>query len=84
MRRCNKEVDPPLEITGLPLTDGSVLYYYTYGSVLAGMHRPGLDYCERAVEVLAEVRARFGSDTEIMAIIEPSEAICDSFNTTSQ
>ena len=84
VRRCNEEVDLPLEITGLPLTDGSVIYYYTYGSVLAGMHRPGLDYCERAVEVLAEVRARFGSDTEIMAIIEPSEAICDSFNTTSQ
>lgn len=82
VRRCNAEVDPPLEITGLPLTDGSVIYYYTYGSVLAGMHRPGLDYCQRAVQVLAEVRAKYSGDKDIMAIIEPSEGICASYNVT--
>jgi tetratricopeptide (TPR) repeat protein len=82
VRRCNEEVDPPLEIKGLHLTDGSVIYYYTYGSVLAGMHRPGLDYCQRAVQVLAEVRAKYAADNEIMAIISPSEGICASYNVT--
>ncbi|MHB0923484.1 MAG: tetratricopeptide repeat protein [Bellilinea sp.] len=84
VRRCNEEVDPPIEITGLPLTDGSVIYYYSYGSVLAGMHRTGLDYCERSAEVLADVRAAFGNDNEIMAIIIPSEEICKSFNISGQ
>lgn len=82
VRRCNEESDPPYEITGLPLTDGSVIYYYTYGSVLAGMHRPGMDYCERSAEVLAEVRAAYSSDNEIMAIIVPSEEICKSLGST--
>lgn len=84
VRRCNEEVDQPIEITGLPLTDGSVIYYYTYGSVLAGMHRPGLDYCQRANQVLAEVRARYSADNEIMAIIIPSEEICKSYGTSGQ
>lgn len=79
VRRCNEDVDMPIEITGIPLTDGSVIYYYTYGSVLAGMHRPGLDYCDRSAEVLADVRAVYGEDDEIMAIIIPSEEICASF-----
>jgi len=82
VRRCNAEVDQPLTITGLPLTDGSVIYYYTYGSVLAGMHRPGLDYCQRAVQVLAEVRGKYSADKDIMAIISPSEGICASYNVT--
>lgn len=84
VRRCNEESDQPYEITGLPLTDGSVIYYYTYGSVLAGMHRPGLDYCERSVQVLAEVRDQFSDDNEILAIISPSEDICASYGFTSQ
>lgn len=84
VRRCNEEAEEPIEITGLPLTDGSVIYYYTYGSVLAGMHRPGMDYCERANQVLAEVRAKYSNDNEIMAIIIPSEEICKSYGTSSQ
>lgn len=84
VRRCNEEVEQPIVITGLPLTDGSVIYYYTYGSVLAGMHRPGLDYCERANQVLAEVRAKFSNDKDIMAIIVPSEEICKSYGTSGQ
>ena len=83
VRRCNPETDPPIEIPGLPLTDGSVIYYYTYGSVLAGMHRPGLDYCERSKQVLAEVRAAYSDNNEIMAIIIPSEQICASYEITS-
>lgn len=76
VRRCNKEADPPIEVIGLPLNNRTLIYYYTYGSVLAGMHRPSNNYCVEAVKVLAEVRANYASDTEVMAIISPSEQIC--------
>lgn len=79
VRQCNPDVDPPIEIQGLELTGASLIYYYTYGSVLAGMHRPGLEYCQEAVKVLAEVRARYGDDPTIRAIIDPSERICASY-----
>ncbi len=76
VRRCDEEVDPRIEIEGLPLTSSTVLYYYTYGSVLAGMSRSYNDYCERANEVLRQVRNGFSEDAVIMQIIEPSEEIC--------
>jgi len=78
VRRCNAETDAPIEITGLPLSSYTLIYYYTYGSVLAGMHRPGNNYCAEAVKVLAEVRKSYGSDGTINAIISPSEEICKS------
>lgn len=79
VRQCNPDMDPPIEIQGLELTGASLIYYYTYGSVLAGMHRPGLKYCEDSVRVLAEVRQRYGGDATISAIIGPSEQICASY-----
>jgi len=78
VRQCNEEVDPPIVIQGQPLNSRTLIYYYTYGSVLAGMHRPANNYCEEAKRVLAEVRAAYGNDPEISAIISPSEQICAS------
>jgi len=83
VRQCNEETDPQFEIIGLPLTEGSVIYYYTYGSVLAGMHRDGLDYCERSKQVMADVKASYANDNDIMAIINPSIEICAGFDQTS-
>ncbi|MEA4907478.1 MAG: tetratricopeptide repeat protein, partial [Anaerolineaceae bacterium] len=73
------EVDPKIEIQALPLSANTVIYYYTYGSVLAGMHRPVNNYCAEATQVLAEVRAGFSNDPTILSIIEPSEEICRSY-----
>jgi len=56
VRFCDPETDPAIVIPPTPLTDNTVVYYYTYGSVLAGMHRNGTEYCETAVEVLDDVR----------------------------
>jgi tetratricopeptide (TPR) repeat protein len=39
VRQCDPESDPPIEIQPLPLSQTTVVYYYTYGSVLAGLHR---------------------------------------------
>ena len=68
-----------MTITGLPLDDNTVVYYYTYGSVLAGMHRPSNGYCAKAMEILGKVRAAYSEDALILSIIQPSEEICRSY-----
>jgi hypothetical protein len=78
-RQCDAETEPQVEIEGLPLNINTVIYYYVYGSDLAGMHRPNNDYCGEAMKVLGEVRAEFADDETIMSIVEASESICESF-----
>ena len=79
VRFCDVETDPIIAIPSTPLTDTTLIYYYTYGSVLAGMHRPGEEYCQTAVTVLDDVRASYRNDPVIMSIVEESESICASF-----
>ncbi|MBN2046199.1 MAG: tetratricopeptide repeat protein [Anaerolineaceae bacterium] len=79
VRYCDPETDPDIVIPPSQLTDTTVVYYYTYGSVLAGMHRPGEEYCQTAVGVLKDVRQAYSQEPVIMSIIEPSEEICASF-----
>jgi len=64
----------------MPLTTNTVVYYYTYGSVLAGMHRETdpVPLCAEAVKILAQVRKAFSNDQSIISIITPSEEICAS------
>lgn len=68
-------------VKGMPLTANTVVYYYTYGSVLAGMHRQTdpVPLCAEAVKVLKEVRQAFSNDASIIAIITPSEEICANY-----
>ena len=68
-----------VEIPRTPLTDSTVIYYYTYGSVLAGMHQPGREYCSEAMDVLSDVRAEFSNEAVIMSIVSESESICRGF-----
>jgi len=89
VRDCNPAVDPLVEITGLTLNENDLataVYYYTYGSVLAGLYRPvgkNSTYCAEAVPVLEEVRQKFSSDEIIMNIVQASEDICASYGKTS-
>ena len=55
------------------------LYQLYNAQLLAGMHRPGEEYCITAVKVLDDVRASYANDAVIMSIVEDSEAICASF-----
>jgi len=82
VRRCDKNKDPAIAIDGMPLKSNTVVYYYTYGSVLAGMHRPSADKCTEAVQVLGQVRDGFSGDPVIINIIKPSEDICASYGIT--
>lgn len=66
----------------LPLSDTTVVYYYIYGSVLAGLHRKGQDdRCAIASEVFKQVReVYFDLDNEfsrtVLGIVSASENIC--------
>lgn len=79
VRGCDPTTDPEIVIEGMPLTNNTVVYYYTYGSVLAGMHRKSNGYCSEGMQVMKQVRDMYSADTTIMAIIEPSVQICQNY-----
>ena len=68
--------DEPAEVIGLPLSANTVVYYYTYGSVLAALSRPKENYCPEALQVMQEVRVQFSDQPDIMGIVQAGEAIC--------
>lgn len=70
--------DPPIVIEGLPLSGSTVVYYYTYGSALAGLHRKSNGYCTEAMEILGQVRDQYGAEPVVMEIVKSSEDICTS------
>jgi tetratricopeptide (TPR) repeat protein len=82
LRQCDPATDPQVTVQGLPLSGNTVVYYYTYGSVLTGMHTPTDDKCTEAVQVLAEVRAKYADDADIMSIVQANEQVCASFGIT--
>ncbi len=66
-------------VTGLPLSDNTIVYYYTYGSVLAALSRPQQNYCPQARQVFTQIsNSGFGKDQTIQGIIQSGETICDS------
>lgn len=81
IQSCEAREDDPCEsdivIEPLPLTNSTVLYYYTFGSALAGLHRPGLDdNCSEAAIVFRRIREQFSDNDVVMNIIIASENIC--------
>jgi len=60
-----------------------VVYYYTYGSVLAALSRPQQNYCTEALQVFGEVKAQFGSDPDIAGIVAAGEFICNDLANSS-
>lgn len=76
----------PQEIRGLPIDPNTVVYYYTYGSVLAALSRPRDNKCGEAMQVLGDVRSELTSNPDayadgyqtILSIVQAGEAICDS------
>lgn len=76
IRDCDPTTDPVIAIEGMPLSDNTVVYYFTYGSVLSGLHRPGDDKCEQAMQVFARIREAYSDDPTIMGIVFAGEEIC--------
>jgi tetratricopeptide (TPR) repeat protein len=73
-----------VQVVGLPLSQTTVVYYYTYGSALAGLSRPKRNYCADALVVFQEVRVQFSKEPIIMGIVENGEAICASLGEPTQ
>lgn len=61
-------------VDGLPLDNNTLVYYYTFGSVLAA-----LDQCEEALPVLDELSISYPGDAIVMGIVNESYNICESF-----
>lgn len=76
---CTEEQanNPAIVIDALPLTNTTAIYYYIYGSVLAGMNTRANNYCVEALQVFDEITASFGGDETIMAIVDEGVAICN-------
>ena len=79
VRQCDPESDEMIAVEGLPLSNSTVDYYLTYGSVLAGMHRTVNGYCEDAMRVLKMVREAYSNDATVMATLNESVAICNNY-----
>lgn len=79
MRQCNSETDPMVAVEGLPLSNTTIDYYLTYGSVLAGMHRSVNGYCEEAMRILKLIREQYSNDPTVMSTLTESENICKSY-----
>jgi hypothetical protein len=60
------------------LSASTVVYYYTYVSVLAAMDQPSQPYCPEAVPILSQLHQAYSGDPTILAIIAPSEKLCAS------
>ena len=85
VRQCNDEIDPQITVTGMALNANTVTYYFTYASLLAGMHIPGhkvrSKYCPEAIEVINEILAvpNFANEPIITSILDEGTAICASY-----
>jgi tetratricopeptide (TPR) repeat protein len=74
---CDPEEVTDYPINGLELTNNTAIYYYIYGSVLAGLHQPNNGYCEEAMVVFDELTDVFAADETIMGIVNEGVAICN-------
>jgi tetratricopeptide (TPR) repeat protein len=89
LEKCNAELGPEYvetTIDGLGLSPNTIVYYYTYGSVLAALSRRADNKCPEAMKVFGDVREEITSNPEayadgyetIINIIEDGEFICNS------
>jgi len=71
------ELETSADVKGMGLSQGSIVYYYSYVSNLAALSRPKKNYCPEALDVVAEIRAGgFGSDPVVGEILQENENIC--------
>ncbi|QYK51710.1 MAG: tetratricopeptide repeat protein [Anaerolineales bacterium] len=73
VRGCTAEENEGwgVAVVGMPLSDTTLHYYNTFGSVLAA-----LDYCEEAFPILEAVRASYSHDQISMAIVNENFQVC--------
>ena len=87
LERCFPDLgEKPVDVRGLGISPNTIVYYYTYGSVLAALSRPLDNKCDQANKTFGEVRAEMDANPDdyadskdiILGIIEDGEFICQS------
>lgn len=87
LERCFPDLNEnPVDVPGLALSPNTIVYYYTYGSVLSALSRPRDNKCGEAMQVMSDVRAELDSNPDgyldsretIINIVQAGEAICRS------
>ncbi len=81
--------EKPVTVKGLAISPSTIVYYYTYGEVLAALSRPRANRCTDARKTLNEVRAELDANPKpyadgretILKIIQDGELICKSLDT---
>jgi len=87
LEKCSPDLGPDYgeyQIAGSPISPNTIVYYYTYGSVIAALSRPKDNHCGEAMVVFNDVRAELTSNPSayadgyetIISIIQAGEAIC--------
>jgi hypothetical protein len=79
VRECDDPGNPIIEISGLPLSGSSVIYYFSYVGALAYMNTKVNRYCEDAVKIAAEIETMYADDDTVMGIVRDGQAICASY-----
>jgi hypothetical protein len=87
LERCFPNLgENPVDVQGLKISPNTIVYYYTYGSVVAALSRPLSNHCDEAMKTMGEVRAELEANPEdyadardtILSIVEDGEFICKS------
>jgi tetratricopeptide (TPR) repeat protein len=89
LEKCN--ADPgfsEVEVKGLALEPNTIVYYYTYGSVLAALSRSRDNNCDDARKIFDEVTTELNNNPDdyadgretIVSIVQAGESICDSLD----
>ena len=87
LERCFEDLNEnPVEVSGLPISPNTIVYYYTYGSVLSALSRPRENRCDEAMQVMSDVRSELNTNPDdyadaqqtIIRIVQAGESICQS------
>jgi tetratricopeptide (TPR) repeat protein len=78
----------PVDVEGMAISPNTIVYYYTYGSVVAALSRKADNNCGEAMQTMSEVQAELDRNPEaytdgreiIMGIVEAADEICQSLN----
>ena len=77
-----------VDVQGLAISPNTIVYYYTYGSVLAALSRSRYNKCDEARELFDEVTTELNANPDdyadgretIVSIVQAGESICDSLD----
>jgi len=87
LERCFPDLgENPVDIQGLEISPNTIVYYYTYGSVLSALSRPRDNKCDEAMQVMQDVRTELNINPDdytesrqtVISIVQAGESICAS------